>query len=452
MPGRHRSVIEEDDMVRDKASGPVVLGALVLALLIASASQPGGQGAAQIPRAPHGAASMEYQEQQLDRLLPNPVVSGAPPALDFVVWDSYVPPDNTMTAERVALGRKLYFDTRLSKDNTVSCATCHDVTRGFTDQRPTSEGIGAQLGRRNAPTTMNAVLLQTLFWDGRSPSLDHQARQPIINPVEMGMPDGAAAVRAIAGDPEYPKLFQAAYRRNVNYEDIGRAIGAFERTLVFLDSPFRRYLAGDAAAISPQAKEGWRLFNEEARCVTCHHMSVANPFGSDNRFHNIGVAAHEENFEVLARQGFAALRADPTEQQLDKMALATDLSALGRFMVSRQRSDIGSFRTPTLLNIGVTAPYMHDGTLATLWDVMDHYNKGGEANPYLDGGMEPLALGETEIDAVVAFLFALTDTRLAADNDREMAAQRTQAAKARPFRDDDLAFRRKLAFEDRLKH
>lgn len=394
---------------------------------------------------------MEYQLAEYGKLVPQQNVTAAPAGLDPVVWQAFIPEDNEMSATRVALGKKLFFDKRLSRDGTVSCATCHDVTRAFTDQRKVSEGIGGQLGHRNAPTTMNAALLQTVFLDGRSPTLDHQARMPIVNPVEMGFAEGEAAARAVSGDPEYRRLFQAAYGGSVNYEDIGRAIAAFERTMIFIDSPFRRFVAGDSDAISQDAKEGWRLFNGKGRCVSCHPMNPSNPLGSDNRFHNIGVSARHQDFEKLARQGLTALAEDPSEAKLEELAIATDLSELGRFMVTRDRADIGSFRTSQILNIGITQPYMHDGTLETLWDVMDHYNKGGEPNAFLDGGMEPLALTEGEIDQIVAFLFTLTDDRFAAENRRQMEQQRAKAAASRPFRDDDMAFRRKLAFEERIK-
>ncbi|MFW6164523.1 MAG: cytochrome-c peroxidase, partial [Planctomycetota bacterium] len=307
-----------------------------------------------------------------------------------------------------------------------------------------------KLGQRNAPTTLNSVLLQTLFLDGRSPTLDHQATQPIINPVEMGMPDGAAAVKAIADDPAYQKAFKEAYGREINYQDIGRAIGAFERTLVFIDSPFRRFLHGDTEAISAEARAGWDLFNGKARCVTCHPMNLSNPLGTDNRFHNVGVSARHQDFESLARKALDALAADPSEQKLDELALSTEMSELGRFMVTTNRVDIGAFRTPMILNIGITPPYMHDGSLPTLWDVMDHYNKGGEPNPFLDGGMEPLALTEREIDQIVAFLFTLTDDRLAAENQRQFARQRAAARQSREFRDEDMAMRRTLPFEQRV--
>jgi cytochrome c peroxidase len=427
-----------------RSSRGVLLGAsLLLALPLA------GQG--QIPRGPHGAARTDFQLTELEKLALHADVGEAPPGFDPVVWQAFVPEDNKTTPERVALGKKLFFDERLSLDGTVSCATCHDVTRAFTDQRKTSEGIRDQLGQRNAPTTMNAALLQTLFLDGRSPSLDHQARMPIVNSVEMGYPDGESAAKVIAKDPAYQKMFREAYGRDVNYEDIGRAIAAFERTMIFIDSPFRRFLLGDERAVSAEAKQGFRLFNEKARCVTCHPMNLSNPLGTDNRFHNIGVSARTQDFELLARNALTALAQDPSEKKLEELAIGTNLSELGRFMITRNRSDIGSFRTSMLLNVGITQPYMHDGTLETLWDVMDHYNKGGEANPYLDGGMEPLALTDEEIDQVVAFLFSLTDDRFQSENRRQMEQQRAQAQKSRPFRDDDLAFRRTLPFEKRVK-
>lgn len=403
-----------------------------------------------IPRGKHGEASMEHQMERLGKLLAPWDVTKAPPGFDAVVWAAHIPADNQLTPERVELGRRLYFDTRLSRDGTVACATCHDVTRGFTDQRPVSEGIGGQLGKRNAPTTLNNALLQTLFWDGRSPTLDHQAKMPILNPIEMGMPDEATALKAIRDVPEYQEAFKRAYGREMNYEDLGRAIGAFERTLVFVDSPFRKFLDGDPAAISDDARAGWDLFNGKGRCMTCHPMNPSNPLGTDNRFHNVGVSARHHDFEALARKALQALRDDPSEQKLDELAVGTDMGELGRFMVTHNRADIGSFRTPLLLNIGITAPYMHDGSLATLWDVVDHYNKGGKPNPFLDGGVEPLDLSEEEIDQLVAFLFTLTDARFAEQSQREFERQRAAAQQQRPARDQAMAARKTLPFEQRV--
>jgi cytochrome c peroxidase len=213
---------------------------------------------------------------------------------------------------------------------------------------------------------------------------------------------------------------------------------------------FDRFARGDRSAISRDAIEGWALFNGKARCTSCHQISSSNPIGTDNRFHNVGVSARHQDFEGLAKQALGALAKDSSKEALDQLALQTNLSELGRFVVSRNRSDIGAFKTSQLRNIGVTGPYMHDGSLTTLWDVMDHYNKGGEANPYLDGGIEPLALNEAEISQLVAFMFTLTDDRLKAQNDSELARQRQVATTQRPFRDENAANRKSLQFEARL--
>jgi len=420
----------------------LVLGAVVLgATVVAVADEQG----------PHGALTPQAQLALFEQL----GISGVgkpPPEVDVTAWSTLIPADNTMSPERVELGRKLYFDLRLSKDGTVACSTCHDVARGFTDQRNVSEGIGDQLGRRNAPTTMNAVFFQTFFLDGRAPSLEEQAKLPIVNPIEMGQPSGDAVVQAIAADPEYQQRFQKAYGRPPNYDDIGRALASFERTLVFLGSPFDRFLAGDHDAISEQARQGWVLFNGKARCMSCHAINPSNPLGSDNRFHNVGVSARHQDFEALAKRAYAELQGKHGKeglQAVDRLALETDLSELGRFLITKDRADIGAFKTLQLRNVGVTPPYMHDGSMQTLWDVMDHYNKGGEANPYLDGGIEPLALTDGEIDQVVALLFTMTDDRLKDENAKQEAAQRTRAQTQRPFRDETLAMRQTLPFEAR---
>ena len=400
----------------------------------------------------HGAMAEAAQQARLERLLES--APALPPAgFPAQIWEALVPDDNEPTPARAELGRKLYFERRLSRDGTVACATCHDVSRGFTDQRPVAEGIGDQLGRRNSPTTLNALFFQTLFLDGRAPSLEEQAKLPILNPIEMGQPSREATIAAIAGDGDYIALFERAYGRPPNYDDLGRAIASFERTLVFLSSPFDRFLAGEQKAISEEAKQGWALFNGKARCVSCHAINASNPLGSDNRFHNIGVSARHQNFEQLAGKALQALKGAAGQagvEAVDRLALQTDMSELGRFLVTKDRSDIGGFKTSQLRNVGITAPYMHDGTLQTLWDVMDHYNKGGEANLYLDGGIEPLALTESEISAVVALLFSMTDDRLTADNRQQEARQRARARTQRPFRDDALALRRVLPFEMRV--
>ena len=432
-------------MNKSKWMGPS--HAMMIAFLIASA---GTQSVgAELDGATHGAMPIQEQQQRLDQLIRRSI--DPPSGIDPVAWATiYMLQGNELTADRVALGRKLYFDTRLSKDGTLACATCHDVSRGFTDHRSVSEGIGDHLGKRSAPTTMNAALLQSQFWDGRAPSLEEQAKLPILNPIEMGHPDAASAMAAVNTDPAYAELFRKANGRDPNYEDLGRAIANFERTLIFLDAPFDRFAAGDTKALSPAAQRGLALFNGKARCVSCHMMNSSNPLGTDNLFHNIGVSARKQNFETLAGQALAVLKDGSNTEELDKLAVETDMSELGRFLVTKKREDIGAFKTEQLRNVGLTAPYMHDGSLKTLWDVMDHYNKGGETNAYLDGGIEPLNLSESEIDDVVAFLFSLTDARFGAQNEAALREQQAQAAKNRPFRDNALAHRDVLPFEQRV--
>ena len=428
-------------LARGLALAVIGLGSLLLGLGALAADSP---KTAVDPL--HGAAPNDKQFAELDKLL----AKEHPAGIDKQIWEASVPKDNAMTPERIALGRKLYFETALSKDGTVSCATCHDTTRSFTDLRATSEGVGGQIGKRNAPTTMNAALLQTQFWDGRNATLEQQAGQPILNPVEMAMPDEKTALAAIKDNPEYKELFKKAYGRDVNYKDLERAIATFERTLIFLDAPFDKFLSGNEDAISKQAKAGWELFNGNGRCMSCHPISLSNPLGTDNRMHNVGVSARHQNFEQLAQQALVLMKADTSERKLDELAVGTDMSELGRFMVTKNYADIGSFRTPQIRNIGITGPYMHDGSLPTLWDVMDHYNKGGETNPYLDGGMEALDLSEEEIDQLVAFLFTLTDVRFDDKNKAEVERQRTASRKERKFKDDDQAGRKVLLFEQRV--
>lgn len=400
--------------------------------------------------APHGALAMDRQMAAIMAAVKPLPYNTPPPGIDAAYWAFLVPKDNIANDARIALGRKLFFDPKLSRDGTVACATCHDVSRGLADRRGTSEGIGDKLGQRNAPTVANALFFSTQFWDGRAATLEEQAKLPIVNPIEMGMPNGQAAVDAIKGNDDYVKMFQAAYGRAPSYDDIGRALGAFERTLVFLDAPFDRFQAGDAQAIDADARAGWVLFNGKARCNSCHQISSSSPIGSDNRFHNIGVSAQHKDFEALAKKALVAFQKDNSKEAQDRFALETDLSDLGRFVVTKQRNDIGSFKTQQVRNVGITAPYMHDGSFATLWDVIDHYNKGGEPNAFLDGGIEPLALTDQEVDQLVAFMFTLTDVRFAEANKNEFARQKQIAAKRRPHKDEATAMRKSLQFEKRL--
>ena len=355
-----------------------------------------------------------------------------------------VAPGQEPTAQLAALGDKLFDDKRLSVDDTVACKTCHDPTKGFTDHRgnsATSAGVQDKHGQRNAPTILNAMFQASQFWDGRSPTLEEQAKLPILNPVEMGQRTPEDVVAKVAKIPEYSDAFKSLFGRDPTYDDIAAAIAAFERTQYSGNAPFDRFLAGNPQAISDQAQRGWTLFQGKGRCSSCHAFNVVSPLFSDQKFHNIGIAAHVKNFSELARNALGILKSGDTKQ-IDELALQTSYSELGRFLVTKNPADIGAFKSETLRNIGVTAPYMHDGSLATLFDVLDHYNKGGVPNPFLDGGMQRLALSEAEIDDLVAFLFTLTDDRFAEFNQAEMARQ-TALKTNRPQRETEIAEGRK---------
>ncbi len=399
-----------------------------------------------------GASPEEVQEAALDRMLQGVDPTAKPAGVDANYWKRLVSEGNESTPERFALGKKLFFDRRLSSDGTVSCATCHDASRGFADDRATSEGVDGLRGVRNSPTAACSAFFYRLFWDGRSPNLEHQALQPIVNRREMGRPlDSEGVVAEIFDDPEYKAMFQAAYGRDVNYADVGKALAVFERGLNFVDNPFFRYLRGDENAIGADAKEGWKIFNDRGRCVSCHQISPSNPLGTNHKFHNIGVDDPAPDFAALAKRAATALDESALpERTTEELAFDPELNKLGRFNVTKLANDVGGFRTQQLLNVGVTAPYMRDGSLATLWDVVDRYNAGGVPSLAHDGGVEPLNLSERQVEQLVAFLFSLTDVRFGAENAREFERQRAVAAKNRPERDADAASRRVLLFE-RLK-
>ena len=357
---------------------------------------------------------------------------------DLYRW--VLPPDNLeRPPEKIGLGRALFFDRRLSFDQKESCSTCHDPEKGFTDQLPTSMGIHNQFGKRNAPTIVNATFNILQFWDGREPILEEQARRPILNPIEMGMPDEKTVVDRLNSAPEYQKAFMDVFGHAPNYNDMTKAIASYERTQVAFDAPFDKFMEGDDKALTDQQKHGWSIFNGKGRCMSCHGVNSVQPMFSDNRFHNIGVSAHNKDFVNLARQGLKIIAEGGGKEELDKLAIQTDLSELGRFLVTQQPHDIGAFRTMGLRNLLVTEPYFHDGSQATLWDTIDHYNKGGVQNPYLDGGIVPLGLSGQEIDDLVAFLKSLTSPRYADAAEHEFAAQLARSKTDRPQRDVDAA-------------
>jgi len=354
-----------------------------------------------------------------------------------------IPQDNPQTPEKIALGQKLFFDGRLSADGTVACATCHDPARAFTDGRPVSIGIHSRAGQRNAPTILNALYNKMQFWDGRARTLEEQASFPIINSFEMGQPNLDAAVTKLGAIEEYKQAFQKVFGRPLNGPDLLRAIAAYERTLVSFDSPFDHFIAGDQNAIDESAKRGWELFNTKARFNKCHALTetqrdVTN--FTDFDFHNIGIGILRHNVAPLARKAEQEIASGHLEA-VDRAAIQTDMSVLGRFLITKKEADIAAFKTLILRNILLTAPYFHDGSQETLWDVVDHYNKGdGLKNPWLDEDIQPLALTESEIDDLVAFLVSLTSPEYKELGAQELKRQQTLARKSRPQRDTKRAF------------
>lgn len=361
----------------------------------------------------------------------------------------FTPADNPTTDAKAKLGDKLFDDKRLSVDDTVACNTCHDPRNGFTAHIETAKGVRDQLGKRNAPTILNAMFFRVQFWDGRAPSLEEQAKMPILNPIEMGQKDPKDVVAKLAAIPEYVDAFKQVFGHEVNWDDMARAIAAFERTRVSSEAPIDRFVRGQEDALTPAQRRGWSLFNGKGRCNGCHAFNPTTPFFSDNRFHNVGVAAHKQDFGQLATRAANAL-AKGNLAEIDRMAVESDYSELGRFLVTKDRADIGAFKTPNLREIVLTAPYMHDGSLATLWDVMDHYNKGGEPNPFLDGGIQRLGLTEDEIDDLVELMNAFTSDRFASQGQMEMQRQRTFRSGPRQTRDTDAAMGRKGNFGDAI--
>src|SRR5713101_1391597 len=354
-----------------------------------------------------------------------------------------IPPDNPQTPEKIALGQKLFFDGLLSADGTVACSTCHDPARAFTDGRPTSIGIQGRVGQRNAPTILNALYNRTQFWDGRVKTLEEQAALPIVNPVEMGQPSLDAAVARIAAIGEYQQAFRRVFGRRPNGPDLLRAIASYERTQLSFDSPFDHFIAGDKNAIDAAAERGWKLFNTRGRCNKCHALTedkrdVTN--FTDNDFHNIGIGIIRHNVVALARQAEQFINSGDAAA-IDRAAIQTEMSALGRFLITKKEADSASFKTPNLRNVLVTGPYFHDGSQETLWDVVDHYNKGdGLQNPYLDQDIQPLALTEGDIDDLVAFLASLTSPDYKEQGIKELARQRELSRTKRPQRDTARAF------------
>ncbi len=288
---------------------------------------------------------------------------------------AYIPDNNPLTAEKIELGKLLYFDKRLSKDQTIACASCHNPSHCFADSTPTSKGVGGLLGRRNSPTVINRLFSDKQFWDGRAADLEEQAKGPLTNPVEMAMASHDVVVtnvKAVAGyAPYFEKAFGSA---DVNIDKIAQAIASYERTVVSGNSPFDRYMAGDKAAMNAAAVRGMELFNGKGNCKTCH---AAFNF-TDESYHNLGVGMKKKKPD------------------------------LGRYEQTKVEENKGAFKTPTLRNVAQGPPYMHDGSEKTLTSVIEFYNKGGTPNKWLSKEVKPLKMNKQEVADLVAFMEALT--------------------------------------------
>ena len=286
-----------------------------------------------------------------------------------------IPADNPLTKEKVELGRVLFFDKRLSKDNTIACASCHLSKFAFTDGQRVSTGIRGQKGGRSAPVSFNRVFSKAQFWDGRAATLEDQSVGPFINPIEHGFANHGEMIAKMKKIPGYRKLFKEVFGEEITIDGVGKAIASFQRTVLSGNSPADRFdQGGDEKAISPEAQKGLALFREKARCTKCH-----SGFNfTDEKFHNLGIGWD------------------------------TNTVDLGRYMVTKNPADIGAFKAPTLREIARSAPYMHDGRFKTLEEVVNFYNQGGVKNPHQDELVLPLELTDEEKRDLVAFLRTLS--------------------------------------------
>lgn len=289
-----------------------------------------------------------------------------------------IPADNPQTSAKISLGKQLYFDKRLSLDNSISCASCHDPNYGWGDPRQFSVGVGGALGGRNSPTVLNTGYNPIQFWDGRAATLEEQALGPIENPVEMAM-TLPAVVSRLKAIPGYVSQFRNVFGADPSAAAIGKAIASFERVVVSTDSPFDRYVR-TGQGLSSQARSGLMLFKScRTGCANCH----SGPNFTDNQFHNLGVGYQGGSF-----------------------------ADIGRAAITGRPEDTGAFKTPTLRSVALTGPYLHDGSARTLREVVHFYNLGGAPNPYLDSRVRPLGLTATQEACLVAFLESLTGAPL----------------------------------------
>lgn len=319
-----------------------------------------------------------------------------------------VPDDNPQTAEKIELGRLLFNDKRFSADGTISCASCHHSDEAFTDGLPVAKGLNGQLGTRNTPTVINSAFYETLFLDGRAATLEDQALGPLTNPIEHGLKNTQSIMDTIQKDANYRRQFKNVFDIQANKLSIKhmvKAIASYERTLIYGNSAFDRYLFGrDRSALSRSAERGLGIFKRKGNCLACHEISWNHALFTDNRFYNIGIG-FKQLTPILA-EFIAAVKQSKNTDSFPLTALQR--SELGRFNVTKNIADIGKFKTSSLRNISLTAPYMHDGSLKTLEEVIEHYDKGGDKNRFIDSKIFPLHLTQQEKADLLAFMQSLT--------------------------------------------
>ena len=316
-----------------------------------------------------------------------------------------IPADNPQTPDKIALGKKLFHDQHLSADGKISCASCHKVERAFTDGLPVARGIHDQLGTRNTPSLMNVAYQQSFFWDGRRSSLEAQAKEPFLHSREHGLSNVPDLLQRITSDSSYVVAFKRVFGVSsdpISAEHLAQALASFQRSLIAGNSAFDRfYFAGDKKALSPSAQRGLKLFQRSAQCNICHTIDKGSALFTDQQFHSlsVGLKKIENRMAALSIQVAGASQLERENFVLEDAAFAE----MGRFLITGNPADIGKFKTPSLRNVAQTAPYMHDGSVATLDEAVDLevYYRGVAQN-------RPLILTPVDKADLINFLKALS--------------------------------------------
>jgi cytochrome c peroxidase len=309
-----------------------------------------------------------------------------------------VPEDNPLTPEKVELGKLLFFDARLSADGSLACVSCHLPDEGWATHTPLSPAYPTNMERRLSPTLINVAYNKTLLWDGRAGALEKQALGPIQNPLHMNQ-NLDLLIEKLRAIPDYVTRFQQVFGTSVSPEGLGKALAAFERTLVTRNAPFDRYMEGDQQAMSEPALRGMELFKGKARCILCHN----GPNFTDSQFHKLGVPEAPLLAHPLVQ---ASLRFDAKRMKVQEYDQVTE--DLGRYLVTKEEQDKGAFKTPTLRNVTQRDPYMHNGVFQSLEDILDFYDRGGGAVSGKSPLIQPLGLTAQDKRDLLAFLQTLT--------------------------------------------